>query len=224
VANGAARNVAVDFAVKESEKGFSVLAKDEDENIAEMEFEIKKSLAQKPEMVEINWKQQFSKLGDTVFYARNFSFDFKKPYFIPLSVLNEWRRGVILKLLETRAKNYPRIPAEHKKTNHPYPEKELDYSFNIANSLAKSFYERHGAKVAEMAFELQENARGKKVMTTKHCLKYFLGVCQKQGNTYPEQEGQGKADLKEPLYLVYQHKRYRLGFDCKNCQMEIWNN
>ncbi len=216
VANGASRNVAVDFSVKETGKGFSLAAKDEDGNAAEMEFEAGKKPAQKPEMVETNWKGQLSKLGETVFFAREFSFDLKKPYFIPLSILNEWRRIVISKLLEARTKNYPRILAEHKKTDHPYPKKELDYSFNVANGLAKSFYERHGAKVLEDAFELQKNTEGKKVMTTKHCLRYFLGNC-------PKESAGASFAFKEPLYLVYEGKKYRVNFDCKNCQMEIWN-
>jgi 23S rRNA 5-hydroxycytidine C2501 synthase len=241
VANGADRGVAVDFTLKETENGFSINAKDEDKNFAEMEFEAEKKPAQKPDMVEANWKQQLSKLGDTVFYARDFSFDFKKPYFIPLSALNGWRREVALKLSETRAKNYPRISSDHKKTDHLYPEKELstfggqngpsvstseglNYTFNVANSLSKSFYERHGAKVTENAFELQGNTKGKKVMTTKYCLKQLFGGCPKQWDTCPEGQGRrGRTDFKEPLYLVNQGRRYRVSFDCKNCQMEIWN-
>jgi 23S rRNA 5-hydroxycytidine C2501 synthase len=214
VSGGADRKLAVDFTVKEMDKGFSVAAKDEDGNVAQMEFVAEKKPAQKPELVEENWKQQLSKLGDTVFYARDFSFDLRKPYFIPLSAMNEWRRNLILKLSGIRAENYPRILSEHKKTNHIYPVRELDYSFNIANSLAKSFYEKHGAKVLEEAFELQKNTKGKKVMTTKNCLRYFLGACLKN------KEG---VELKEPLFLVYRGKRYRVGFDCKNCRMEIWN-
>jgi len=109
VQNRAERNVAVDFTVKETERGFEIYAEDEDGNRVEMKLEAEKKPAQKPELVESNWKQQFLKLGDTVFYAREFSFDFGKSYFIPLSVLNEWRRRVISKLSETRKKNYPRI-------------------------------------------------------------------------------------------------------------------
>jgi putative protease len=130
--------------------------------------------------------------------------------------LNGWRRDVVLKLIEIRTKNYPRIFVEHKKTDHPYSQKELDFSFNVANSLARSFYERHGAKILESAFEMQNNISGKKVMTTKHCLKYFMGICPKNIET-PQKSNKS-------LYLVYAGKKYSLNFDCKNCQMEIWNN
>jgi 23S rRNA 5-hydroxycytidine C2501 synthase len=214
VAGGADRRVAVDFEIKESQKGFAIIAKDEDGNSAELEFKAEKNPAQKPEIVEENWKKQFSKLGDTIFYARNFSFDFSNPYFVPLSEMNEWRREVAASLAETRMKNYPRISEEHKKTEHLYPEKELDYSYNVANDLAKRFYERHGAKVLEDAFELQKDVKGKKVMTTRHCLRHFLGACPQKG---------GKADFKEPLYLVYGGKRFKVTFNCAKQEMEIWD-
>jgi 23S rRNA 5-hydroxycytidine C2501 synthase len=216
VANGVERKVTVDFTIKETEKGFSITANDEDGNTAEMEFEFEKKSAQKPELVEINWKQQLSKLGDTVFFPGEFSYDLGKSYFIPLSILNEWRKSIITKLSETRTKNYPRISVEHKKTSHPYSERELDYTFNVSNSLSKSFYERHGAKVLEDAFEIQENIKDRKLMTTKHCLKYFLGTCHKESSGV-------HYKYKEPLYLINSGKKYRINFDCINCQMEVWN-
>ncbi|MFH1657629.1 MAG: U32 family peptidase [bacterium] len=215
VSAGAERRVAVDFVIKETEKGFSVLARDEDNNEAKVEFNAEKKPAQKPELVEKNWKQQFSKLGDTIFYAREFSFDLSAPYFIPLSVLNEWRREVISKLSATRTENYPRISVKHEKTDHPYYQKELDYSFNISNNLAQSFYQRHGANVLENSFEQQKDTGGKKIMTTKHCLKHFFGACSKN----PTQD----SKFKEPLFLVYNGKKYPLTFDCANCVMEVWN-
>ena len=216
VSRGAVRVVAVDFSVKETEKGFIVAVKDEDDNMVELEFETEKKLAQKSELVEAKWHQQFSKLGGTIFYARDFDFHLKEPYFIPLSVLNDWRREVIAKLEQKRLENYPKVKVTHQKTDHPYFEKELDYSFNIANALARKFYERHGAKVLEDAFELQKNTEGKKVMTTKHCLRHFLGAC-------PKDAGKNKAVFKEPLFLVYGGEKYRLSFDCAQCQMEIYS-
>jgi len=213
VIHGVKRSVAVDFIIKETKLGFSVKAEDEDKNTVELAFESEKNPAQKPELIEANWRQQFSKLGETVFFARNFDFHFKKPYFIPLSVLNDWRRKVILELDQKRSENYPRIKVIHKKTDHPYPQAELDYSFNVANSLARKFYERHGVSAIEDSFEQQKDVRGKKLMTTKHCLKHFLGACPKEM----------KKVLEEPLFLVYEGKKYRLSFDCAECLMEIWN-
>jgi putative protease len=216
VAHGAKRSVAVDFMVKETKKGLSVEAKDEDKNTVAIDFATEKKPAQKAELVEPSWRQQFSKLGGTIFYTRNISFNTKEPYFIPLSILNDWRREVMVKLSEERLKNYPRIEVKHQKTDHPHPQKELDYSFNVANSLARQFYERHGARVLEDSFEQQKDVKGKKLMTTKHCLKYFLEAC-------PKDAGKNKTAFKEPLFLVYAGKKYRLNFDCAQCQMEVFN-
>jgi len=216
VLGGAARKVAVDFKFADTDAGFVLAAMDEDGNSAEKEFVFEKKPAQKPEIVQNSWKQQFSKLGDTIFFARDFSFDFWEPYFVPLSVLNDFRRELIAKLYQERMKNYPRITADHKKTSHHYPHLDLDYTYNVANSLARDFYERHGARVAEKAFELLNDTKGKKVMTCKHCLRYFLGACTRN-------PGQSVPEFKEPLYLVNDGRKVRLNFDCANCVMEIWS-
>jgi 23S rRNA 5-hydroxycytidine C2501 synthase len=211
---GVKRSVAVDFTMKETKDGLRVEAKDEDGNIAEVEFKTEKNIAQKPELAKSDWHQQFSKLGETIFYFRSFAFDTKNIYFISLSTLNSWRREVIAKLLKKRLENYPKANVVHKKTENPYPCKELDYSFNVANSLAKKFYERHGARILESSFEQQKDVRGKKLMTTKHCLRHFLGACSKDKN---------KLTFKEPLFLYYNGKKFRLKFDCAKCVMEIYN-
>lgn len=217
VSNGVKRSVAVDFTVKETNNGLGVEAKDEDGNIVEVEFATEKNLDKKPELVQANWRQQFSKLGETIFYARNFAFNLKNLYFVPLSALNAWRREVIDKLRQKRLENYPNVKVIHQKTDHPYPYKELDYSFNVSNSLARKFYERHGARILESSFEQQKDVRGKKLMATKHCLKNFLGACIKD-------VGKNKAVFKEPLFLVYEGEKYRLNFDCAKCLMEIYNH
>lgn len=216
VLNGVKRWVDVEFFFAETENGFKVTAKDEDDNLAVREFVLGKSLAQKPEIMKNSWEKQFSRLGETIFIARGFLFDFGQSYFVPPSILNEWRREVMAELYSERMKKYPRILVNHKKTDHHYPVLDLDYSYNVANSLAKEFYKRHGARVNELAFEQLKNTKGKKVMTCKHCLKYFLGAC-------PNDPGEKTLDFKEPLYLVQQGKKFRLNFDCKNCVMEIWN-
>jgi len=219
VSAGVERRVAVDFNFKENKDGFVVVANDEDGNAVEKKFVYEKNPAKKPEAVQSSWKQQFSKLGGTIFAARDFSFDFKEPYFVPLSVLNDWRREIIAAVYDERMKNYPRILSEHSSVRSGqvhYPVLDLDYSFNVANALAKDFYKRHGARVTEKAFEQLSDTKGKKVMTCKHCLKHFLGAC-------PNNPGQNPPDFKEPLYLVQGGKKFRLNFDCANCVMEIWN-
>jgi 23S rRNA 5-hydroxycytidine C2501 synthase len=213
VLSGLSRRVAVDFIVKENKTGFAIEAIDEDGNSVELKFKAEKSEAKKAELALKNWQEQLGKLGETIFSARDIIFSWEKPYFIPLSLLNDWRRRIAAALLKERVGNYTRQENIHIKTDHPYSFKKLDYSYNIANSLAKKFYERHGATVAEMAFELQNNYRGKKLMTCKHCLKFWLGACPRRG---------GKSVVAEPLYLAQNGKKFPIKFDCGNCRMEIY--
>jgi putative protease len=52
------------------------------------------------------------------------------------------------------------------------------------------------------------------LMFCKHCLRYSMGWCVKRG--------QQKSPYREPYYLVSSDgRRYRLSFDCKNCQMHV---
>ncbi len=216
VANGLDRRVEVDIIFADVENGFLITASDEDGNSATKEFTFEKKPALKPEAAQNAWKQQFSKLGETIFIVRDFLFEFEQPYFVPLSVLNDWRREVIETLNKERINNYPRILAERKKTTNIHPVLDLDYSFNVSNDLAKEFYKRHGARVIEPAFEQIANTRGKKVMICKHCLKHMLGYC-------PKEPGAKEVDFKEPLFLVQPGKKFKLDFDCDNCVMEVRN-
>lgn len=220
VEKGARRFIEVDFIVRETKSGLAIEAIDEDGNSAELKVKAAKTIAEKGDLALRNWQQQLGRLGETIFCARDIIFEWEKPLFAPLSTLNDWRRDLIAKLLKARAKNYPRLLVEHKKTEHPFPVSALDHSFNVSNKLAKSFYERHGAKIAEKALESQNDYRGQKLMTTKHCLKYWLGACPKRKGKRSLAAG---VEFEEPLYLVREGRKFRLNFDCGNCLMEIWN-
>jgi 23S rRNA 5-hydroxycytidine C2501 synthase len=216
VKRGVNRRVALDFIVKTNKTGFAIEAIDEDNNSVELKFVAEKEAAKKTEMALQNWRDQLGKLGETIFYARDIIFSWDEPCFVPMSVLNEWRRKLAVAILKKRLKNYPQAKVEHKKTVHKYFKDNLDYSANVANKLAREFYERHGVKKIEPAFELQNDYRGKKLMTAKHCLKYYLGAC-------PRKKEKKAVSFVEPLYLVNNAKKYCLNFDCGNCQMEILN-
>jgi putative protease len=224
VERGVNRRIAVDFIVKEKKSGFSVEAIDEDNNSAVLNFKIELKPAEKKELAIKNWQEQLGKLGETIFYSREIIFDWQQPYFVPLSMLNEWRRKLAVALLKTRLKNYQQIKIEHQKTDHKFFQDNLDYSFNVANKLARKFYERHGVDKIEPAFELQNDHRGQKLMTCKHCLKYWLEACPRTRDAARACPRQGKVlpDFKEPLYLVQNGRKFRLNFDCGNCLMEIY--
>ena len=55
-----------------------------------------------------------------------------------------------------------------------------------------------------------------RVMTTKYCVKYELGKCTRfQRDTMGEK-------VVEPLTLKHGENEYKLKFNCKPCEMEIW--
>jgi putative protease len=52
-------------------------------------------------------------------------------------------------------------------------------------------------------------------MQCRHCLRYALGCCVKHGGRRPE--------WKEPLSLrLGDGRMFRLEFDCKQCQMNVY--
>jgi hypothetical protein len=63
----------------------------------------------------------------------------------------------------------------------PYPETELSYLGNALNEKAVAFYRRHGVRKIEAAAESGLDMHGRKVMTTKYCLKYQLEACPREG-------------------------------------------
>jgi putative protease len=140
---------------------------------------------------------------------------FSENWFLPISKINEMRRTVFEQLSEIRLANYKVKEHQLVKTSHPYPETKLDFMYNVSNKLARKFYERHGVTEIEKAFELQWDPGKSRVMTTKYCIKYELEKCPKY---HPEMDGR----LKEPLILKQGELEYKLKFNCKPCEMEIW--
>ena len=141
---------------------------------------------------------------------------FSENWFLPISKINEMRRTVYEQLSAIRLKNYKRKEHQLVKTTHPYPETKLDFMYNVANKTARKFYERHGVTEIEKAFELQWDPGKSRVMTTKYCIKYELEKCPKYHKDTME------TKLKEPLVLKQGELEYKLKFNCKPCEMEIW--
>jgi len=216
VVSGALRSILFDIEVKEVDAGWLIIAIDENSNKVELNIVADKTIAEKADQAKENWRQQLNKTGDTIFRVGEIKFNWSQPCFVPISILNNWRRQLIDLLLASRLENYPREISKLKLTSHPYPIKELDYSYNISNDLAKDFYARHKSLVKEEALEITNKTSSKKLMTTKHCLRYAMHAC-------PRRSKKGANLLKDPLSLVYNGKKYPLKFDCDNCVMEIYN-
>lgn len=164
-------------------------------------------------MIKI-WNDQFAKLGNTVFTLEELVINIDNICFVPSSLLNKWKNLIVENHIEARRKSYKRYEVEIKPTFHPFvSDRKIDYSLNVNNSLARKFYERHGICNVPMSFESGSvKAEDVELMRTKYCLKFALGICSKQHNN---------DSVKEPMFLSNGKDKYRLVFDCKNCEMVI---
>ncbi len=178
------------------------------------ETEISGELANNPNKMLDTWRTQLSKLGGTIFESHTIDLSaLNKPLFIPVSQIAEWRRQLVELHEINRSKAYKRSLIEIKPTAHKYVATELDYRANIYNSQAKAFYKQHGSIVKQPAFE-QQHQPNAELMRTKHCIRYALGWCRKENP---------KAQTKQ-LYIQNGNDRFRLEFDCHNCEMIIFNS
>nr|WP_315256048.1 U32 family peptidase [uncultured Flavobacterium sp.] len=214
--DSAVRKISTSLLLFEIETGFELLATDEDGNVSTVQLVHPKEQTKNNQSIEENIKTQLAKTGFTPYTADEITIQFSDNWFLPISKINEMRRTVYEQLTETRLKNYKREERKIEKTSHPYPEEKLDFMYNVSNKLARKFYERHGVTEIEKAFELQWDPGKSRVMTTKYCIKYELAKCPKYHKDTME------TKLKEPLVLKQGELEYKLKFNCKPCEMEIW--
>lgn len=193
--------------------GFSLEITDEDDNYAILNFEVEKQIAQKDQTDNI--KNNLSKTGSTIFSIKEVSINCSESWFIPASVISEWRRLLTDKLLSVRRIRYQQDIVPHKQTSHAFPVKDITYLGNVMNNKGKEFYEQHQSIVSQPAFEKQ-GQKDVPLMFTRHCIKQSLGWCPKEDN--------GKHPYKEPFFLTYNNTKLRLLFDCKNCEMKVYSD
>ena len=211
--NSANRRIMVSFELCECESGYMLYAEDEDGNRVEYMIHAQKQIAKD---VAAAWKQidtQLRKLGNTVFTANRITIPRTFSYFISTAVLNDMRRKAIQQLEDFRIGCYRTKPVERLCSEAIFPTAKLDYKGNVANLFAKKFYRKHGVTHIEEAFELQNDHRGKTLMTTKHCIKYQYNMC--PSKQHPVEK------WKEPLFLRDHNYMYRLEFDCRACEMSV---
>lgn len=214
--DSAVRKISTTLLLTETENGFELIATDEDGNVSIVNLEHAKDPTKTGESIEENIKTQLAKTGFTPYTADEITIMFSQNWFLPISKINEMRRTVYDQLSEIRLKNYKREEHQLVKTSHPYPETKLDFMYNVSNKTARKFYERHGVTEIEKAFELQWDPGKSRVMTTKYCIKYELKKCP------IHQKDIAGVKVKEPLVLKQGELEYKLKFNCKPCEMEIW--
>ena len=208
----AERKISIAITLAENNFGFTLTLTDEDDNSVSVVLEREKELARTPQ--KENLCTQLGKLGNTPFEASGINIEFSDNWFIPASMLAELRRNGIEKLLEARRINYHQELYRLSETHHAFPVSELTYLGNIMNDDAASFYKNHGVQRIAPAYE-KTPVEGAALMFCKHCLRYSMGWCPTHHKV--------RSPFKEPYYLVSSDgKRFRLEFDCKQCQMKVY--
>ena len=151
--------------------------------------------------------RQLTKLGDTIYACEEVDIPADFNYFIPNSLLSDMRRQLVEKLVSQGDGSFVTSRDATRKPLHEtysYP-----YLNNIASQVARDFY---GVKELT-AYELKGGDGP--IMQCRHCLRYTLGYCVKNGGERPQWQ--------EPLSLVLgDGRRFRLEFDCRHCQMNIY--
>ena len=214
--DSAVRKISTTLLLTENENGFELIATDEDGFVSTVNLVHAKEQTKNNESIAENIKTQLAKTGFTPYVADEINVMFSQNWFLPISKINEMRRTVFEQLSEIRLEGYKVEEHQMVKTSHPYPETKLDFMYNVSNKLARKFYERHGVTEIEKAFELQWDPGKSRVMTTKYCIKYELKKC-----PIHQKDIMGEK-LKEPLVLKQGELEYKLKFNCKPCEMEIW--
>ncbi|MBR4516712.1 MAG: U32 family peptidase [Bacteroidaceae bacterium] len=196
----AERRIAACFLLEETQKGFRLTFTAEDGTKRSEEFEAEHQLARTDQTSSI--KEVLSKLGDTPYLSTDVEVRFSQPWFIPRSILAEWRRKII---------DHSPLTIDHLAT----PETALNDNSQCP-------------PVNSVMFNGQCSMVNNPLMTCRFCLRHAWGQCKKEKTPHPPLEwsmvnGQWlNGKWQDPLYLVLgDGRRFRLEFDCKKCEMLV---
>jgi putative protease len=212
----AERRISVKPVLNETEDGFALTLTDEDgvnvtvnrKNGPKSEWQ----LAQNPEPAMAKLKENLGKFGNTMFVAEPVELKLSQPGFMPVSAINALRREATEQLEAARIASHPRPPRATPAANPvPYPQEELTYLGNVFNAKARQFYEKHGVKLIEEAYEAGNEKGMVSLMITRHCLRYSFNLC-------PKEVKHLKPD---PMTLINGNEKLILKFDCKACEMHV---
>ena len=151
-----------------------------------------------------NYKKALSKTIDTPYFVKEVEFKDEDISFMPISKINEIRRQMLYELslkILSRYKTKQQKPLEIA----DFPIATDDYRMNIHNKKALEFMNLCNCKIKEMSFE-KRIPKAAELMRMRHCLKRVFFNCKYDKDLFLEDEKQA---------------RYKLEFDCKNCEMII---
>jgi 23S rRNA 5-hydroxycytidine C2501 synthase len=209
----ATRKLGVDIVLSPSPDGIIIKAISETGIETELKVQVEPVPAKDPDKSMTVIKSQVAKSGGTPFEIRSVNTGGCEKYFFQSSFLNNLRRNILDDLRSKIESSMPGFPERKRSVPDPGNLKE-GYEANISNHLSKKYYNKAGYEVTDPAPEVSGNLTGKRVMTTKHCLRYSFGMC--HGNS-----GNNTDRASEVMYLSDREMRLRLEFNCKDCFMNV---
>jgi len=208
----AERRIAVTPLFGETADGFALTLRDEDGVAVTVALPHAKERPQNVERALNTLKDSLGKFGNTMFAAEPVELQLSQAWFLPVGALNALRREATEQLEAARRASHPRPPRALPAANPvPYPQDELTYLGNVFNAQARAFYEKHGVKLIEEAYEAGNEKGMVSLMITRHCLRYSFNLC-------PKEVKHLKPD---PMTLINGSEKLILKFDCKACEMHV---
>ena len=155
-------------------------------------------------------RRQLMRSGDTIFEVRNI--EISEVRFAPMSVIGALRREVFELLERERLAQHEKSTDVAKNRDVKYPSTHLTPQDNVTNRLARQLYTDCGVEEIAEGLDCRTSTAGEQVVISDYCIRREIGECLLE-----------KPRLRGDLYLVRGTKKYRLCFDCKACQMKIFD-
>ena len=204
------RTISADLLLQFSEESITLTATDESGISATATISQPSEEARDKAKGEEALRRQLMRSGDTIFGVRNI--EIEEVRFAPMSVIGTLRREVFELLEKERL-------AQHKKAENivtkqfaEYPSKVLTPQDNVTNRLAREFYTECGVEEIAEGLDCRTSTAGEQVIVSDYCIRREIGECLLE-----------KPRLRGDLYLVRGTKKYKLCFDCKKCQMKVFD-
>ncbi|WP_415034372.1 peptidase U32 family protein [Azonexus sp.] len=168
--------------------------------------------AQNPAAARNKLEENLTKLGGTLLHAASLTLKLHDDWFFPVGRINALRREAVDLLLARRIAQHPR-PTRRAPSAAPalYPQDELSYLGNVFNAKARAFYEKHGVRLIDEAYEAGAEKGMVSLMITKHCLRHSFNLCPKEV----------KYLKPDPMTLMNGKEKLILKFDCQACEMHV---
>ena len=206
------RVVAIDVSLSDTEEGFQINIVDEDGVSSEAQFIATKEISTNPNYSTQQLELQLAKFGNTMFEVKSVSVCLSDRWFLPNSVLNNFRREAGEAHQLKRATDYASVVKVVEPNDVPFPQSTLSYRANVINNKSREFYERHGVTTIDWGLEkyLPQDV-DIEVMHTRHCILFEADLCLKKN----------PRGVKTPLFITNTKDTYRLEFDCFKCEMKV---